>query len=278
MRTCVFCGTTTGRISDLTDEHAVPKWARNAFDIQDWITLTIGRGPDSSTKEQVGRIRHLNIVLPKQLCHRCNNVWLAGLERAVQPILQPMALLAEPRVDLDPAAQNLLAFWAVKTAFLLELALRQNRYDRRPIKGYVATDQELAWLWAHSEPPPRSMVWLGAWDCQREIPVNYEPSNAPLPTEDGTPVAGHLTTFTLGFAAFQVFTVDFLAADQHRAVAWNTHAPDSLTHALTRIWPQQLVPCDITWPPPAFRREDWHRLVTWNGELRPGEAVPNPVS
>jgi len=277
MRTCVFCGTTTGRISDLTDEHAVPIWARDAFDIQDWVTLTIGRGPDSSTKEQVGRIRHLNIVLRKQLCHRCNNEWLGGLERAVQPILEPMALLTEPQVMLDPAAQKLLAFWAVKTAFLLELAFRRNRYDRRPIKGYVPTDLELAWLWANSEPPPRSMVWLGAWDCQREVPVNYEPSGAPLPTEDGAPVTGHLTTLTLGFAAFQVFTVDFLAAEQHRALVWNTHVPDSLTHSLTRIWPQPLAPRDISWPPRAFRREDWHRLVTWNGELRPGEQVPSPM-
>jgi hypothetical protein len=97
-------------------------------------------------------------------------VWLAGLERAVQPILQPMALLTEPRVMLDLAAQKLLAFWAVKTAFMLELALRRNRYDRRLIKGYVPTDPELAWLWAHSEPPPRSMVWLGAQQAHVKVP------------------------------------------------------------------------------------------------------------
>jgi len=272
----VFCGTATGRISDLTDEHAVPVWARDAFDIQDWVTLTVGYGLGSSIKEQVGRIRHLNIVLRKQLCQRCNNVWLAGLERAVQPILQPMALLTEPRVTLDAAAQKLLAFWAVKTAFMLELAFRRNRPDRRRIKGYVPTDPELAWLWAHSEPPPRSMVWLGAWDCQREVPVNYEPSAAPLPTEDGVPVTGHLTTFTLGFAAFQVFTVDFLTADQRRAVQWNTHVPDSLADALTRIWPQPLAPAHISWPPRAFCRDEWHRLVTWDGKLRPGEPATRP--
>jgi len=61
----VFCGTTTGRISDLTDEHTVPIWARDAFDIQDWVTLSIGYGSDPSVKEQVGRIRHLNLVLRK---------------------------------------------------------------------------------------------------------------------------------------------------------------------------------------------------------------------
>lgn len=90
-------------------------------------------------------------------------------------------------------------------------------------------------MWAHDEPPPRSMVWLCAWDCQRNVPVHYEPSGAPLPTADGTPLAGHLATFTLGFVAFQVFTVDFIAAELHGAVVWNTHVPDSLARALTRI-------------------------------------------
>jgi hypothetical protein len=276
MRTCVFCGT-AGCPSDFTDEHAVPKWARDAFDIQDWITLNMGRGRDSR-KEQVGRIRHLNIVLRKQLCHRCNNQWLGGLERAIQPILEPMALLTAPQTTLNPANQKLLAFWAVKTAFMLELAFRQNHHDRRPIKGYLPTELELAWMWANSEPPPRSKIWLGAWDCQREVPVNYEPSGAPLPTGDGTPLTGHLTTFTLGFAAFQVFTVDFLAADQHHARQWNSHVPDTLAHALTSIWPPQPVRRDISWPPQAFRRDEWHRLVTWDSELRPGEQVSSPIT
>ena len=62
-------------------------------------------------------------------------------------------------------------------------------------------------MFANLEPPPRSMVWLGCWDCQREVPVNYAPSSAPLPTRDGKPVEGHFATFTLGYAAFQVFTV-----------------------------------------------------------------------
>ena len=130
-------------------------------------------------------------------------------------------------------------------------------------------------MWAHNEPPPRSMVWLGAWDCQREVPVCYEPSSAALPTADGTPVTGHLTTFTLGFVVFQVFTVDFVAAELHGAVVWNTHVPDTLAHALTRIWPQQLTPTEITWPPEAFPRNEWRRLITWDGKLRPDEPALN---
>jgi hypothetical protein len=269
VRPCVFCSTTAGRP---TDEHAIPKWARDAFDIQDRIIITASNGP-GSTPEQVRRIPHLNIVLRKQLCPRCNNEWLAGLERAVQPILRPMALLTEPQATLDAAAQKLLAFWAIKTTFMVELAFRQNYQERRTLQGYLPSPQELAWMRAHNEPPPRSMAWLGAWDCQREVPVNYEPSGAPLPTADGTPVTGHLTTLTLGFAAFQVFTVDFLAAEQHGAVLWNTHVPDTLAHALTRIWPQQPARRDIIWPPQAFRRDDWRRLITWDGVLRPDKPA-----
>jgi hypothetical protein len=265
----VFCGTTTGLP---TDEHVIPKWSRDAFDIRDGITLSASDGP-GTTSQQVGRIRHLNIVLHGQICHRCNNEWLAGLERAIQPILQPMVLLTVPQATLDPAAQKLLSLWAVKTCLLLELAIRHRPGDRRTNKGYLATPQELAWMWRHNEPPPRSMVWLGAWDCQRNVPVNYEPSGAGLPTADGTPLTGHLTTFTLGFVAFQVFTVDYIAAEQHGAVVWNTHVPETMAQALTRIWPQQPDTCDVTWPLAAFRRDDWRRLVTWDGKLRPGEPL-----
>lgn len=271
VRPCVFCGNTAARP---TDEHVIPRWARDGFNIQDWTTITTRDSP-GSTPHQVRLIRHLNIVLRDRLCPRCNSEWLGGLERAVQSILEPMVLLSQPRVTLGPAAQKLLALWAVKTCLLFELAIRQNPHDRRTVKGYRATPQELAWLWAHNEPPPRSLVWVGAWDCQREVPVNYEPSSAPLPTADGTSLAGHLTTFTLGFVAFQVFTVDFLAAEQHGAVVWNTHVPDSLAQALYRIWPQQPATRDISWPPPAFRRDDWRRLITWDGKLRPDEPVLN---
>jgi hypothetical protein len=271
MRPCLFCGTAAGRA---TDEHVIPKWARDAFSIQDGVTIGASDGP-GSTLQQVARLKHLNILLRKRLCARCNNEWLAGLERAVQPILEPMALRTAQSVTLDAAEQGILALWAVKTALLMEYAVRQKYQGRRAVEGYLAPPQELAWLWARSEPPPRSMVWMGAWDCQQAVPVNYEPSGAPVPTADGPSIPGHLTTFTLGYVVFQVFTVDFIAAQQHSAVVWNTHVPESLARALTRIWPQQPMTRDITWPPEAFHRDDWRRLITWDGVLRVRGADAN---
>jgi hypothetical protein len=251
----------------------IPKWARKALAIEGGVTVHAQDDP-STEKVQVGRMQHLNIVLKGCLCATCNNGWLAGIEKEVQPLLEPMVVTAAPTV-IDPAAQEILAFWAVKTCLLLELAFRQQRYSgRRLAEGYEATPQELAWLWARNEPPPRSMVWLGCWDCQQTKPVAYEPSGAALRTDDGVPVTGHMTTYTLGFVAFQVFTVDFIAAEQHRADSWNLNPPVSLRQALPRIWPCQPTAEPVAWPPPMFRADDWQSLVTWNGVLRPDSSGP----
>ncbi len=172
----------------------------------------------------------LNVTLRDAICEDCNSVWLSRLERAVKPVLAPMAVSARPTA-LSPASQKLMAAWAVKTVLLLELALRQMYPVSRSAEGYQASQPEFAWLRAKSEPPPRSLVWLGCWDCQQAIPVRYAPSSAPLPTPDRSRVKGHMATFTLGFVAFQVFTVDYVAADQHQA--------SSGTPTHRRPWPRR---------------------------------------
>jgi hypothetical protein len=243
----------------------VPKWALRSLDVQGPVTVSVRE--EAAEQQQVSKSRNFKVVLDDGLCQTCNNVRLSQLENAVKPILAPMAVERRP-TTLTPARQKLLATWAVKTVFLLELAIRQKYPGTRPVEGYLATAPEMAWMFAKLEPPPRSMVWLGCWDCQQEVPVNYAPSSAPLPTTDGKPVEGHFATFTLGNVAFQAFTVDFIAADQHGADLWNTHPPSSLAQALTRIWPQLLAARDVRWPQQVFTRGDWDKLVTWDGKLR----------
>lgn len=262
---CVFCGTTNGK---LTCEHVIPKWARRSFDIKGPVRVN-AREEGLGQRRRVGSMQTLNVTLDDAICEECNSVWLSRLERAVKPLLAPMAVSAKP-TTLSPVSQKLLATWAVKTVLLLELAFRQMYPASRAVEGYQASQPELAWLQARSEPPPRSRVWLGCWDCQQAIPVRYAPSSAPLPTPDGSRVEGHFTTFTLGYVAFQVFTVDYVAADQHRASAWNDHVPTALAQALSRIWPPRPRQPEISWPPPAFAAPGWDRLVTWDGALRPG--------
>jgi hypothetical protein len=277
MNSCIFCGSTD---TLLTVEDVIPRWARKAFGIQGQLAVTATDLPGSQ-KRQVGRpLPLLRIVLKDALCATCNNAWLGStVEKPVARLLAPMAVTRQPAV-LDPAAQRLLALWAAKTAFLLELAIRQMYPSEHRIEGYAPSEVELAYMWRHKEPPPRSMVWMGGWDCKDSKPVAYEPAAAALPTSDGAEVAGHLATFTLGYVVFQVFSVDFVAADQHGAILWNTHVPESLDRHLVRIWPapQPVIP-DVAWPPEQFGAEEWPRLVTWDGVLRPdGMAAYQPAS
>jgi hypothetical protein len=51
-----------------------------------------------------------------------------------------------------------------------------------------------------------------------------------LPTTDGSPLAGHLTTLSLGFVVFQVHSVDFLAAEPGRRAVlggWKLGCPQN---------------------------------------------------
>lgn len=264
VRPCLFCGSTSGRP---TEEHVLPKWAQRSFNVRNGVTLYASDRSYASGRQRIGRSSQPRITLKGAICESCNNGWLSQLEADVQPILLPMVLTADS-VRLDALAQRLLATWAVKTVLLIEIAVRQHYPTSRPIRGYTASDVELAWLLAHRSPPPRSLVWLGCWDCEQETPAAYEPSGAPLPTADGHPVAGHFTTFSLGYVVFQVFTVDYVAADEHKAQMWNSQVPTSLRESLHRLWP---VPRGTAaWPPKPFPNAEWTRLVTWDQVLRPG--------
>jgi hypothetical protein len=129
-----------------------------------------------------------------------------------------MARSAKPTV-LDLDSQRLLAMWAVKAVYLLELAVRQQYPGTRLVEGYEPSIAGTGWLLGQLErrlatqiePPPRSMVWLACWNCSERSVVNYAPSSAALPTPNSGEVVGQFTTLALGFAAFQVFTVDYIA-------------------------------------------------------------------
>lgn len=256
---CLLCAQP---LTDPSKEHVIPQWARREFDIKGKVTIETG-----SEGRRVGAMQHLNLTLDNAICKYCNTVWMnRELERPLQSILAPMAGRAKPTV-ISSATQSLIATWAVKTIFLLELAIREQFPEARTKLGYVPTAGELAWLRRYKEPPPRTLAWLGCWDCERETPVMYTPSTAPLPTRDGFALQGQFATFALGYLAFQVFTVDFIAGEQHDASAWNDEPPESIRTALPRIWPPPQ-PADIIWPPPAFPNDQWARLVSWDGALR----------
>ena len=277
---CVLCASS----DNPTDEDVIPKWLLRAFDVQEGST-TISVAEESGDKHEIKRLKHFQLTLDGGLCKKCNNELLDGLEQVVQPILEPMAVRCEPTI-LDLPSQRLLAVWAVKTVYLLELASRQRYPGARPVEGYQPSNSEVGWLLAQLEqrpakpiePPPRSMVWLACWDCRtsstvpRASMVHYAPSTAPLPTPGGREVVGQFTTLAVGFTAFQVFTVGYVEAEVQRATVWNPGPPDSIAHAIPLIWPHRLGVGDVAWPPPAFPNDSFDRLANWDRRLRRGGA------
>jgi hypothetical protein len=258
---CLLCG----RDGEQSREHVIPRWARRAFNIPGPVTILRGEG-EGRPSTPIDKRPTLSITLDRAVCRRCNSEFLGALEKAVKPILEPMMLRHE-ETTLNIEQQGLLATWVVKSAYLLELAWRQRYPDARPIEGYVASEPEWAWLRQYREPPPRSRVWLGCFDARQTTTMNYEPSGAPVPVPQREPLNGHLTSFTLGYVAFQVFSIDFVLADSVGAVQFQPPAPPpELAGAILPIWPTRLRP--IQWPPPAFGHDSWNEFVTWGGSLR----------
>jgi hypothetical protein len=275
---CMLCSSE----EDPTDEDVIPQWLLRAFEVQlGSTTVTVGEEYDE--KHEVRRLRRFKVMLDDGLCKKCNNELLSRLENVVQPILGPMAVQAKP-TTLDLAAQRLLAFWAVKTVYLLELAARQQYPGTRQVEGYVPSVSEVGWLLAELEqrpvlkvsPPPRTMVWLACWNCMNPDLANqgsmihYAPSSAGLRTPSGGKVVGQFATLAIGHVVFQVFTVDYVEAEAQQAELWNTDPPKTIAHAVPLIWPHRLRAGDVAWPPAAFRHDDFDRLITWDIALRRG--------
>jgi hypothetical protein len=276
---CLLCASE----DDPTDEDVIPKWLLRAFKVERGST-TINVAEEGGESREVGKLRHFQVTLDGGLCKTCNNERLGGLEHLVQPILEPMAVRGE-RVTLDLDSQRLLAVWAVKTVYLLELASRERWLKARPVTGYLPTISEIGWLLAQVEKPSSVQlaklpdcfkVWLAAWDCKKEGSLNsasvihYAPSDAPVPTPDGGNVVGQFTTLAIGFAVFQVFTVDLVEFEVRHAKGWNPNPPASIADQLRLIWPRRLYAGEVTWPPLAFPHDSFDRLATWEGVLRRG--------
>ncbi len=112
-----------GSVDNPTDEDVIPKWLLRAFDVQGPATIN-GR-EEAGDPRDVRKLRRFQVTRDGGLCNKCNNELLGGLQQAVQPILEPMAIRREP-TTLDLASQQLLAVWAIKTVYLLELAARER--------------------------------------------------------------------------------------------------------------------------------------------------------
>jgi hypothetical protein len=257
MVTCLFCGL----LKLASTEDVIPKWVRNELDPTAGVTIQVG-------SRATAQMQHLVVTLSDMVCETCNTGWMHDLEEKVRPVLKPLLKRKIP-ADLGITQQRDLARWAIMKVLLMEYVRRKRKPPVRTITGYAASAPELAWLMRESNPSPRSRIWLGAFDAEDKYTFKTGPrllETRPLEPAQGTgcgePMHAHITTLTIGCVLFQVFSIDFVAAEARSVPQYDDDAPWPYSQALTRIWP--IKETAVHWPPSHYvTNEIFDEVVSW---------------
>jgi hypothetical protein len=197
-RACIFCG----RPGGLTREHAWPNWIS---EVLPHLKQPIPRTRFTrrrTTGEVYDRRERLERPLDKrvqQVCGPCNHEWMSNLEGRVRPILSPM-LLGQP-TTLGASEQALVAFWAVKTAMVLEYTQPTTQ------RGIPQVHRD--YLYHRRQAPPTALVSLAAYNGPSIGPIyvqtNYTLQHVglPLPPDDARPNA-YAASFGIGELVFEI--------------------------------------------------------------------------
>jgi hypothetical protein len=109
-RICIFCGS-----DKLTKEHVFPDWMSRLFPKATTATHTAENKGKVEKSFQTRVFQHT----AKIVCGNCNNGWMANLEASTKPILSKMLFDLNYTTTLTKKEQTTLAFWAQKTAMIL---------------------------------------------------------------------------------------------------------------------------------------------------------------
>ena len=233
---CVFCGDDT---VPMTREHIFSDWIADLYgEMPRGISQVVD---DEGIKTWSQRAFQDTVRIVCQ--DRCNGGWMSRLEGRVKPILGPM-ITKGWATTLSPASQALIAFWAVKTALVLD-------YFHPTVPWYQS--RSIPALYAAQQPLPSHMVWLGrrnaSADCLAES-IKQEISQIEVPKDDPhiqeqirADIASgrgiYRITFGIGHVVLQVFGHTLPT----RLDISEGPGNGEITH---RIWPTQ---DHVTWPP-----------------------------
>lgn len=242
-RHCLFCGhPRTSR------EHILARWIGRSLTglVPPGLTIQFAHesaepdGTPRRTKRAKG-----TAYFTRAFCRdECNGGWMSRLEDAVKPVLEPM-LHGRLPTTLSVADQQLLAFWATKTAFAFQTQEGRETTWARP--------EDFRALYAEQGPLAESQVWLGA----REVghAAFYRGHSVRLGDSDRAAVDGFGVVLTVGFAVFWVL-VPYLPGVGLRLTGEAAMATKPIWPGLGRpvVWPpaHTIVPLDLTGLPARF--------------------------
>jgi hypothetical protein len=163
----------------------------------------------------------------RRFCETCNNRWMNELDKAVRPLLAAFA--EDEPMALDPASQQLLAFWTTKTLFAFLSRARQG-YQFAPRQLYHE-------LYEQRRPLSGTQVWIGAnnhgdiaWHGSHSL--NFQA----LPEQHD----GFGGTISFGYGVLHL--IYHGSPDHGLRLRYDAH------RSLRQIWPHQSDA--VEWPPP----------------------------
>lgn len=268
---CLFCGAA----GPLTDEHAVPAWARKAIGAYGKTTLHMippgGRPSSLGTSKPLRTYGGLTVKARKALCESCNTGWLRLMEDAAGPILGP-AMRCEP-ITLADDQRALIGYWATAKALLIDEAYRQTR------GGVPPPSSHLRWLNDHRdarEPPPGTHIWIAGMNAMsgNDFVPSWASSGQIRHSDPGidpdTADTSYVAAFSVGCLVIQVIGQDFRESDHRspsglplaRIIPFRKIAP-----YLIPIWPEG-DPVTV-WPPDhILQARDWPAFAEWFEPIR----------
>jgi hypothetical protein len=226
---CPFCDTQVG----LTEEHVWPEWYSR--ELRKLGVQLTGHG-----------VRGNRIEITVPVCATCNNTWMSVLENDTRPVLMAMvdaAKAGNAPITLSLDHQVLLATWAVKTAYLIDVH-----------RGPVVPRGFLHQLGLQRRPNDYTVVWVAGFTP--DAAARAERRDLNFLTRSGEPTNNSPNAFAVTFTILNVlFQVLGNFNDSNFTVE---DARDQYKPALFQIWPSPVE--NLRWPP-AFG----FSAISWNG-------------
>ena len=202
------------------------------------------------------------------VCRRCNNGWMAALERAAAPIIKRM-WSAKITVQLSAEDQTTLAVWAFKTALMLQFAL-----DARTVPDAVYHEFYATRL-------PVNCVMFVARYGSPGVPVRIahgigwhlgKPPTPPRVEYDGQ---GYGLTFAIEKLVVQL--IGYWMNNPRRHVPMVP--PPSVARYIQPLWPPLPGIDRIIWPPPrdSLTVDTLQEFCLSIGDARPLFRPPSPL-
>jgi hypothetical protein len=237
MMDCAFCGRKMNGMKGRkrSKEHAFASWLLDEVAPPGKVTHTVSASREGPIRRQ--RTPDELDVVTRKVCVPCNAGWMNDLENAARPYLQSM-FRRHGRTYYGTGCQ-LLAAWAAKTALAMELANPDPKW-RRPIEDV----HYRAMAAGRDHPPPRTLVWLGAYRGHRHL--SHWSKDIQIKSETGNETHGYDATIIVSPVVLQVF--GHLSAEELAVEKKGYRA-----EMARQIWPY-VEP--VAWPPPRVMGED----------------------